>query len=274
MSDHHNICLANYYRSPQFKVIKTLRPLQEEISRRYFNSDITFMSRDEYADGSCFFHSVATCINAHKDPSGGCKLQEKLFKNLQHVLLSGGVQDESKTSKFNNFLHKHLFVHDDYHLLSESEQTRLGHELRYFIRSTLDNGWNKFWKFSDPNIAHKLRNVHGKDHVRELLSNPSVWADVYMILYVMHVLNINIWFIDNEFHRLYCGVQGTSISTQPTIIILWTDHRHFQPIVKLECDGDKSYIKALFDYEDDVVRHIEQMYDMDGCSAVSSYDRL
>lgn len=264
----HETCLVNYYQSPHFKIIKDLTPLSTGI-HKFFGNDIRYMSRDEYADGSCFFHSIVTCLNIHEDINDSKNRfasQQKLFQNIKIQLERGGINDTSKTSKFNNFLHKHLFVHDDYHTLGKKQQMSLGHELRRYIRSSLDEHWDNYWKPKNKKLAYKLKNVHDREHVRSMFSNPKEWADVYMILYVMHVLNINLWFFDNVTSTIYCGVHGSDIKEQPTMFILWTNHSHFQPIVKLECSNSgRAFIKSIFTYKDPIVKSIEAQYQQNGC---------
>ena len=280
--DQHKMCLLNYYNSKHFKITKNLKPLYRLILNKYFNGDLTYMSRDEYANGSCFFHSVVTCLNIHDNQSNGKKgdknrffNQNLVFENLRNRLLTGGLEDKTPTSKFNDFLHKHLFVHDDYHTLDRKTQMDLGHNLRYCIRSTLHTHWDNFWDFKNPKLALRLKRVHDKNHVGELLGDVSVWADVYMILYVMHILHLNIWFFDNENNSIYCGVQGTKIKDQPTMLVLWTNHSHFQPIVKLECtENGTPYIKSLFMYSDEIVQNIQKQYNRDGCSAIPRHQIL
>ena len=68
------------------------------------------------------------------------------------------------------------------------------------------------------------------------------------------------------------------MENQPTIMILWTNHSHFQPIVRLRCRGADSkapFVQSLFTYRDDpIVRHIDAVYKRVGCDVVSRNDIL
>ena len=52
-----------------------------------------------------------------------------------------------------------------------------------------------------------------------------------MIRYVSDVLKMNIVFIDTSTGKIYCGVRGKM--HEPLVIILWLNHSHFEPLVKL-----------------------------------------
>lgn len=269
-------CLLEYHAlggaSPTHKA---LFPLHPSILATYFENDASFVGRDEYADGSCFFHAVVTCLNINEVGGGG---RDGVFRNIRQRLRA---MVQSKHG-FDTFMHKYLFVRNDYKQLSSVEQTRLGHKLRRLMRHTLKKEWAAYWGLpagnSNKATPASLRRVHSVAKVSDMLNQPSVWADVYMIMFVMHVLHLNIWFFDNENQRIYCGAQGTDVENQPTIMILWTNHSHFQPIVRLRCRGsdrDKPYVQSLFTFRDDpIVRHIDSVYKKIGCDAVSRDDIL
>ena len=285
------LCKTVYTQQPNYHASQSLEPLHPNLLRTHFMNDSSFCYRKAFSDGSCFFHSVVAALNLHnnlasEDPHS---CQKEVFSNVQKLLKLGGAFDSSKekTSKFNNFMHKYLFVHDDFQNLTLKEQTKLGWDLRLAVRDSVQEHWDDYWKKGathkktserTKNLMDRFPGIHSKDHVCSLLENTKTWADVYMILYVMDVLDLNIWFIDDTNHSTYCGIQGHSVQTQPTIFILWTDHSHFQPIVKLECtkkDGTP-HLLTLFKWETDpIVRHFDNYNRTRGsCSAVRRHHRL
>ena len=215
--------------------------------------------------------------------------RKEVFQNIKKLLKLGGAfkGGEDNTTKFNNFMHRHLFVHDDFHNLDLKQQAKLGWDLRLAVRDSVQKHWNDYWKKgathksgggSPNNLREKFPGIHSKDHVSSLLEDTTAWADVYMILYVMDVLDLNIWFIDDTTHSTYCGIQGHSVQTQPTIFILWTDHSHFQPIVKLECTREDGtpHLLTIFKWDTDpIVRHFDNYNrTRGGCAAVQRHHRL
>ena len=214
-----NACLLEYHAlGGGLPTHKALFPLDPSILATYFGNDASFVGRDEYADGSCFFHAVVTCLNINEVGGGG---RDGVFDNIRRRL-KAMVQDGPG---FETFMDKHLFVRDDYRQLSRAKQTRLGHKLRRLIRGTLKKEWGAYWGLpADGRAAAatpaSLRRVHSAAKVSDLLDQPAVWADVYMILFVMHVLDVNIWFFDHETKRIYCGAQDSDVENQPTIMIL------------------------------------------------------
>lgn len=86
----------------------------------------------------------------------------------------------------------------------------------------------------------------GYDSVREGLCNPSTWADEVTIKHASRELNANILFLDIERQKFYCGVHNAEVlksgkrgasqnSRQPTVIVHWCNHVHFEPLARL-CD--------------------------------------
>lgn len=80
--------------------------------------------------------------------------------------------------------------------------------------------------------------------------SPKVWADEFMINIVSKALNLNLIFLDLRNGKAYCGVHGQEtldkeIPKQNTGIVAWVDHRHFEPIVRID-DAEKGIITTLF----------------------------
>lgn len=283
-SEDVGLCAQQYQNSPHYRISQNLKALKPKIRKKYFMNDPSYVMRSEFSDGSCFFHSVVTALNLHNNLSSENphEHQRMVFQNIKTLMAIDCDEQKGKgaTSKFDDFLHKHLFVHDEYVSLSTKKQTSLGHKLRLAVRDSVVRHWKPYWnkgatlgnKKKEPcDLLKRFSRIHSKEHVRDLLADHTVWADVYMILFCMDVLDLNIWFIDDTSGELYCGVQGTDIQRQPTVFVLWTNHSHFQPIVKLECTPDtgKPYIKSLFTYgSDPVVSHVDMVNRQTECAAV------
>lgn len=83
---------------------------------------------------------------------------------------------------------------------------------------------------------------------------PEVWADEVMIRYASRALDINLIFLDLENGRAYCGVHGDAAEaemasgavSQATGLVAWVDHRHFEPIVRVD-DAAEGLITTLFE---------------------------
>ena len=90
---------------------------------------------------------------------------------------------------------------------------------------------------------------------------PKTWADETMIRFASRALNMNLIFLDLMNGQAYCGVHGIEtleglkhLDTvkQQTGIVAWIQHRHFEPIVRVDELNEKTgIITTLFDTETD-----------------------
>lgn len=232
---------------------RKLLPINQNIYEKYFEGadEHRYYTREEFGDGSCFFHSLATLLNLHGDtPDGDHPTQSTVLENIRQRIATS-CEHTDVTACFN-------FVEGDYEKITENQRKKLGHRLRQFVRDAVDTRWDGFWSEKTKNQAHLLNRVYEKGEVKRMLQDTSIWADVYVILFVMHVLNLNIMFFDESKEMIYCGVQGERMKQQPTVFIMWVKNSHFQPVLRLTCDTNgKHRVKGLFHHQhDNVVRHI------------------
>lgn len=154
---------------------------------------------------------------------------------------------------------------------SPKEQQRLGKEFRRVIFDSISQeAWSRFWRKNK--VAAK--DVPDLDDIRKQIENPSTWADVFSILFVVDVLGLNILVFDVSAGKLYCGTHNPSAS-RPTILMAWIHNAHFEPL--LEFDTQTLKVRTLFSRRKDgrsVLDHILQLYAKEGCPNVTIHQIL
>lgn len=105
---------------------------------------------------------------------------------------------------------------------------------------------------------------------------PKTWADEVMIRFASKMLNMNLIFIDMLNGQAYCGVHGIETLQnmhnlgridQNTGIVAWVEHRHFEPIIRIDSVNDtEGLITTLFNTKEDkeTIFRIMSEY-VDGC---------
>ena len=251
---HNNQNLCKQVHHNQFRG-RRLLSLPTPVYKKFFEGadEHWYVTRQEFGDGSCFFHSLATLLNLHTNPDttgDPMATQKKVLHNIKNRIRMA-CNHTDVTGCFD-------FMHNDYSAVTEPERKQLGHHLRKFVLEAVDAKWDNFWRKKTSKQPHLLNRVYGKGRVRDMLRDNSVWADVYIIMFVMHVLNLNILFFDEKRSSIYCGVHGERMHKQPTVFILWVNNSHFQPILRLSCDrAGKHHIQGLFRYnQDNIVNQI------------------
>ena len=150
----------------------------------------------------------------------------------------------------------------NFHHRTLKTQKKIGRNLRRIVQRTMNpESWKEFWD---------ARGISSKDvpsvqSVIKKMKNPAQWSDVYMILYIMDMLNLNLVFFDAKTNSIYCGVRGKSNAKQ-TIFILWVNRAHFEPIFSI---GKNKKVKTVFNKRDAIVSHIMNLYTLKSCSGVS-----
>ena len=249
---------------------RPLLPLPQRIRDKFFDcaDGHSYYTREEFGDGSCFFHSIATLLNLHHDSadSDPTRLQKEVLTNIRHKM-------KCRLEANDDILDCFSFMHRGYtDSLGERERRQLGLKLRKLVKDAVETRWDSFWTKKTQQTPHLLNRVYDKPTVLRMLSNPGVWADVYTILFAMHVLDVNILFLDQNRSNIYCGVQGERMRQQPTIFVMWVDNSHFQPILRLTCDANgRPRVKGVFRYgEDRIVDHIFGVWQKeDKCDTVN-----
>ena len=102
-----------------------------------------------------------------------------------------------------------------------------------------EDAWRHFWKKKNVEVS-LVPDLKG---IKEQMKNPKTWADVFAILWVCDLLNLNLLVFDMESHSLYCGTFEAKID-RPTILMAWIQHAHFEPI--LEWDAKRCVFVHYF----------------------------
>ena len=151
------------------------------------------------------------------------------------------------------------------------QQKRLGVEFRRVIfDNTSKAAWERFWQKKGVDMAA----VPDVEQIREQISNPKTWADVFSILYVCDVLRLNILVFDVSAGTLYCGTHNPH-KDRPTILMAWIQNAHFEPLMELDTETLK--VRTLFSKRSDgkgVLDHILREYEKQGCPNVTIHHIL
>ena len=123
---------------------------------------------------------------------------------------------------------------------SASARQRIGHQFRRMVQHKLSQeSWDGIWqrrKVRDRGLLPKVNKV------RSMLGNTKTWADVYMIFLTMDLYDLNLIFFDGNSDQIYCGVRGLAPHKQRTLLVLWVNHAHFEPIVREERGGARTFL--------------------------------
>ena len=109
--------------------------------------------------------------------------------------------------------------------------------------------------------------------VQEALCDPKVWADETTIRFMAETLDMNLIFLDMTKNNVYCGVHHVDAvkDTQklpPTIIVLWVNHSHFEPLAQIINVGPRmTEIRIVFDpskneHDAELIRALMRRYKM------------
>jgi hypothetical protein len=92
------------------------------------------------------------------------------------------------------------------------------------------------------------------------MSDISAWATAAPIMFACHLYRKNLLVIDNADGRIFCGTmrQDKDAKDLPVILINWQlNHRHFEPIVRVEANG-RATLK--FDSSDPLIVDLLDQY--------------
>ena len=147
---------------------------------------------------------------------------------------------------------------------SAASRQRIGHQFRRMMQHQLtQENWDTIWKKRKVQDRGMLPNI---TKVRSMLSNTKTWADVYMIFLTMDFADLNLIFFDATSDQIYCGVRGVNAAKQRTLLILWINHAHFEPIVRVSGDGRNTEdLTFLFDARDPFVTGLMERYHQELC---------
>ena len=145
---------------------------------------------------------------------------------------------------------------------SPAARQRIGHQFRRMVQHKLSTqSWNDIWQKRKLRDKHLLPKV---DKVRGMLGNTKTWADVYMIFLTMDLYDLNIIFFDGTSDQIYCGVRGLQPENQRTLLVLWVNHAHFEPIVRVK-PGNTKERTFLYDKNDPFITRLMAQYHTKHC---------
>lgn len=187
------------------------------------------------------------------------QIRKKYFTSFDEDYVRYGVSDDGSCLFHSIAASLNL---SNYHHRSLKTKKKIGRNLRRIIQRTLTPvSWKEFWD-SRGISSNDVPNVQS---VIKKMRNPAQWSDVYMILYIMDTLGLNIIFFDGKTNSMYCGVRGKSNAKQ-TVFILWVNRAHFEPVFSIH---KSKKVKTVFNKKDPVVSHIMDLYSKSICSGVS-----
>ena len=180
---------------------------------------------------------------------------EKFFPNNGSNMRRIGVDDDGSC-----FFHTLVSAlnFNNWHGKKNSQKVHLGHELRYMLRDAVTKKtWGNYWN----GRGVSTRKIPKMKKVIEELSNYRVWANVYTIMFSMHMLDLNIIVFDMSSGQIYCGTHNP-INANNTIFICWINHSHFEPIVMVD---DNNNVVGKFSKKDKVFKYVLKKYKEQGC---------
>jgi len=150
----------------------------------------------------------------------------------------------------------------NYHHRSLQTKKKIGRNLRRILQRTMNlDTWKEFWEARGISIK-KVPNVRS---VIKKMKNPSQWSDIFMIIYVMDSLGLNMIFFDSKTNSMYCGVRGKG-DAKNTVFILWVNRAHFEPIFSIQKDNK---VTTIFKKGNPIVGHVMNMYSKSSCPDVT-----
>lgn len=190
-----------------------LEELPPDIAERWFGATGRYGRLGVHGDGSCFFHSVCAAMDKEGYNSASAKKQK---------------------------------------------------EIVYEFRCSFQKAFNKTKYIAAASPSSEKKDF---EETRDGFCEPSTWADETMIRHASNVLDMNLVFLDIAKNRMYCGVHGGATLKaiakeleggsahgknkdpylQPTVVIAWVGHKHFEPIVRItSVDGKGVHTRGLF----------------------------
>jgi hypothetical protein len=140
------------------------------------------------------------------------------------------------------------------------ERSQIGKQFRKKIRKRISqSNWDRIWKRRG--VTANGGRLPQVETIMEMLGNHTTWADVYIILYVMDKININMIFFDLTTNDVYCGVRGVEAHNQRSVLIAWVNRSHFEPIYRSSADKDVFFYPS----DDPFIRELMTRYASELC---------
>ena len=140
---------------------------------------------------------------------------------------------------------------DDYVHQNDDRQKQIAYKFRCgFADKLTQDGLRSIIKKTKSKSPVRLADV------QEALCDPKVWADETTIQHMAKTLDMNLIFLDMTKNNVYCGVHhddalaGGKIAPTmpPTIVVLWVNHSHFEPLAQIVHVGARvTELRVVFD---------------------------
>jgi len=168
-------------------------------------------------------------------------LQCKLFPPsvLSEDVLRGGTHGDGTC-----FFHSVAYATnvDGYVGSNLPRRQQIGQKFRCdFQASMSQKTWDSIANKNPENLNRSF------DDVKASFCVASEWAEESMIKYTSIHLGLNVIFVDLSGRSFYCKVHGDP-KTQPSVIVLWVNRVHFEPVllVRRRCD-DHLHVSGTLD---------------------------
>lgn len=118
---------------------------------------------------------------------------------------------------------------------SQRERAQIGRAFRCSFRDAVTKAhWEamvkEFPQHRDQSFADFRRDI----------CRPNVWATNSFIKLAAMLLDLNIMFIDTRTQEFFCGFAGEADDDHDTVLIVWLNKRHFEPILIIEDASEDS----------------------------------
>jgi hypothetical protein len=123
-------------------------------------------------------------------------------------------------------------------------------------------GWESFWAVIGDYGRYNVKEIPKYDAVLKALDDVSAWAEGPTIVYTLTKLKVNFIFFDEKKGEVYACVKDLTKHRRPLLMVLWVDHRHFEPIVQVyRTKKGKEKLRKLFYPSSSVFKTMKQMLD-------------
>lgn len=151
----------------------------------------------------------------------------------------------------------------NYRTKDHQARMRIGRQFRRVIqREISQQDWDQVWK--NRKVNRRGSNIPSLTKIKEMLGNHKTWADVYMILYTMDKMNLNMLFFDASSDQVYCGVRGINSNKQDTVLVMWVNHAHFEPIFRKD-QVDRGRDVFVYPTSDKDIQQLMKLYHTEMC---------
>ena len=150
-----------------------------------------------------------------------------------------------------------------YRSKTHQDKAQIGRKFRKKIRNKISKqNWDTIW--SKRGVTKSGTRLPEVETIKEMLSDHKTWADVYIILYVMDKMNLNMLFFDLNSNSIYCGVRGIQSDHQNSVLVAWINKAHFEPIYRTKSDND-STDTFMYSSDDAFIRKLMKSYHSKHC---------